>query len=402
MKRFFLWILCAILLLGTVGCRQQQAVPEEILGVWETDDFDYPFLYLEPFDDGTARILHLFGDYDIWTHYAWDVPSREIVTLTFSDRTVVQTAELNTETDIMTLTLADGSTIKATRAEGVVLPLRISDAGRVRNTVAIPAVCPADALGISAKETIEGILFLYDLDGDGTEEMISFRQSPDDGETPVMIYIDEHEYPLVELDARDKVSQAILLHSDPASDDLALVVTMDDVIADWNETAILLLHGKEVREVKAEYSDAYAYLQDGTLRISARCYLLGTTFGGRAYVGADLVPESEWYETGVLDRTKDWTREDQIEFSFLLHVIRDLPCTIDGKSDVIEADTYLYFLRWRDTEDLAEVMTEDGRIAQIAFTTEYSQTYEGESVITGYCIDGIDQEEYFDNLDHAG
>ena len=82
-------------------------------GVWETDDV--PFLYLELFDDGTARILERFGDADIRAHYAWNMTSRNIVLLTFSDQTIVRTAELNTDTDAMTLTLADGSTIEATR-----------------------------------------------------------------------------------------------------------------------------------------------------------------------------------------------------------------------------------------------------------------------------------------------
>ena len=367
-------------------------------GVWETDDYDYPSLYLELFDDGTARILGLFGDYDIRAHYAWNMTSRNIITLTFSDQTVVLTAELNTDTDTMMLTLADGSTVKEIRAEGVVLPLFASDTGRARNTVALPAVCPAYALGTSKKETVEGILFRYDLDGDGTEETISFRQSPEDGDTPVIISIGETEYPLAELDARDKVSRAILIKPDPASGELALVVTTNDIYADWNRTAILLLRGKEVRKIKAETNDSYAYPEDGTLRITARCWLMGTYYGSRAYAGAELEPASEWYETGVLDRVKDMTREEQIEFNDLFEVVRDLPCTIDGKSAVIEPGTWVYLLRWKDTDDFAEIMTEDGRIALLAFTEEYDQTWDMHS----YCIDGVDAEDYFDNLCMAG
>jgi len=372
--------------------------PEQAIGVWETDIYDYPSLYLELFDDGTARILDLFGDYDIRAHYAWDY-DRDSIRITFSDQTVVKTAELHINTDTMTLTLADGSTVKEIRAEGVVLPLFASDTGRARNTVALPVVCPAYALGTSKKETVEGILFRYDLDRDGTEETISFRQSPEDGDTPVIISIGETEYPLAELDARDKVSRAILIKPDPASDDLALVVTTDDFMADWNETAILLLHGKEVRKIKAESNDAYAYLQDGTLHMTARCWLMGTYYGSRAYVGAELEPESEWYETGVLDRVKDWTREEQIEFNRLFEVVRDLPCTIDGKPAVIEPGTWVYLLRWKDTDDFAEIMTENGSVARLAFTEEHGQRFEdGNDDVSWYCIDGVDAEDYFDNL----
>ncbi len=368
-------------------------------GVWETDDV--PFLYLELLDDGTARILERFEDADIRAHYAWDY-NRDCFRITFSDQTVVSTAELHINTDAMTLTLADGSTVEATRAEGVVLPLRASDTDRTRNTAMLPAVCPAYALGTSAKEPIEGILFRYDLDGDGTAETISFRQSPDDGDTPVIISIDEREYPLAELDPRDKVRQAILLKPDPASEDLALVLTTEDLYADWNETAILLLHGREVREIKGEYNDAYAYLQDGSLRITARCWLMGTYYGSRAYSGTELKPESEWYETGVLDRVKDWTREKQIEFNYLFKVVRDLPCTIDGKPAVIEPGTWVYLLRWKDTDDFAKVMTEDGRIATLTFTPEYDRYLDGTTYVRAYLIDGIDAETYFDNLNMAG
>jgi len=375
--------------------------PEQAIGVWETDIYDYPSLYLELFDDGTARILDLFGDYDIRAHYAWDY-DRDSIRITFSDQTVVRTAELHINTDTMTLTLADGNTVEATRAEGVVLPLFASDTGRARNTVALPAVCPAYALGTSKKETVEGILFRYDLDGDGTEETISFRQSPEDGDTPVIISIDETEYPLAELDARDKVSQAILIKPDPASGELALVVTTNDIYADWNRTAILLLRGKEVRKIKAETNDAYAYPEDGTLRITARCWLMGTYYGSRAYAGAELEPASEWYETGVLDRVKDMTREEQIEFNDLFEVVRDLPCTIDGKPAVIEAGTWMYLLRWKDTDDFAELETEDGRIITVAFTPEYDQYLDGTTYVSKYLIDGIDAESYFENLCMAG
>ena len=376
--------------------------PEQAIGVWETDIYDYPSLYLELFDDGTARILHLFGDYDIQAHYAWSMTSRNIVLLTFSDQTVVQTAELNTDTNEMILTLADDSTVKTIRAEDVVLPLHATDTGSSRNPITLPAVCPAYALGTSKKETVEGILFRYDLDGDGTEETISFRQSPEDGNTPVIVSIDETEYPLAELDARDKVRQAILLRPDSASEDLALVLTTDDNYADWNRTAILLLHGREVQKIKAETNDAYAYLQDGTLRITARCWLIGTYYGSRVYAGAELEPVSEWYETGVLDRVKDQTREEQIEFNNLFKVVRELPCTIDGKPAVIEPGTWVYLLRWKDTDDFAELETEDGRIITVAFTPEYDQYLDGTTYVSKYLIDGIDAEDYFDNLCMAG
>jgi hypothetical protein len=365
---------------------------EGLFGVWDTDDV--PFLYLELSANGAARLLEFRGDADVRMQYARNADG-QTVRLTFSDQTIVKTAQWTPNSDRMTLTLADGTTHTATLQQEIVLPLQTADAAVICNPVGLPICCPASALG----KVREGVLFRHDLDGDGTQETISFRQSSEDGDTPVIVCIDEAEYPLTELEPRDTVDQAILYKPDPASDDLALVVTTQDFMADWNETAILLLHGREVRQVKAETNDAYAYLQDGTLRITARCWLIGTYYGSRVYAGAELEPASEWYETGVLDRVRDRTREEQIEFNNLFEVVRDLPCTIDGEPAVIEAGTWVYLLRWKDTDDCAEIMTEDGTIAQITFTTDYDAERD---YIRGYFIDGVDAESYFDNLNMAG
>ncbi|MBQ6235255.1 MAG: hypothetical protein IJK54_05000, partial [Clostridia bacterium] len=67
-----------------------------------------------------------------------------------------------------------------------------------------------------------------------------------------------------------------------------------------------------------------------------------------------------------------------------------------------EPGTWVYLLRWKDTDDFAEIMTEDGRIALLAFTPEYDQYLDGTKYVKAYLIDGVDAEDYFDNLCMAG
>ena len=405
MKRLFVWILFAILLLAAVGCGQKQEVSKEILGVWKTYDPSFSSdwnILLELFSNGTVRILGTidgFHHVDETMRYSCDL-NGHVTKITFSKQEKVQTAEINSTADTMTLTLKDGRGHELIRAREVVLPREDPSDAAIRNAFTLPVYCPVYKLESELGEYLKtGQLFPYDLNGDGTEEIISFHTNPKG--IPV-IDIGEDEYTFDEWE-RERISDAWLFQPDPNSKDVALVLGLKDKQIDYYSTGILFLHDGKVSDDKF-YSGASASVSEGKLYLSERCDLLGTTFGSRAYVGANLVPESEWYETGILDRVEEWamTREEQIEFSWLLHVIKALPCTIDDEPAVLEADTYLYFLRWRDTEDLAEVMTEDGRIAQIAFTTEYFQTYEGLNVVSCYCIDGIDSEEYFDNLDHAG
>ena len=87
-------------------------------------------------------------------------------------------------------------------------------------------------------------------------------------------------------------------------------------------------------------------------------------------------------------RVHDALKDALIKASILIHVMRPVPCTIDGESAVLPMDTYVYRTRYLASRDLMEVVTLDGTVALIAFTLE------GET----YLIDGVPQTEYFDNL----
>ena len=127
------------------------------------------------------------------------------------------------------------------------------------------------------------------------------------------------------------------------------------------------------------------------------CDLLGTDTGERYYEGEDLTPTSEWLECWTPDQ-KELTeeRDHLIEGGVLVHAVRDVPCVIDGDPDVIPAGSYVYRVRFCDSRDSIEVCLEDGRIAEIVF--DGTEDEEGEGLCWPYTIDGIDQEQYFDNL----
>ena len=93
------------------------------------------------------------------------------------------------------------------------------------------------------------------------------------------------------------------------------------------------------------------------------------------------IPTEEELET-------EW--EDLYDLGILLRVTSPVPCVIDGRDAWLEPDTYVYRLRFKDTQDLLEVTTTDGTVALIAFSEE-----DGE---WPYTADDICAEDYFDNL----
>ena len=91
-------------------------------------------------------------------------------------------------------------------------------------------------------------------------------------------------------------------------------------------------------------------------------------------------------------------RESLIENGKLLHLVRDLPCTIDGEAAVIPAGSYIYMTRWHESWTLAEIRTEDGTLTALV-TVERADPNDPE--LYGYLIDGETQDTYFDNIFYA-
>ena len=237
----------------------------------------------------------------------------------------------------------------------------------------------------------EGVLFVCDFDGDGKEEEIRYQKH---GQY-LTISLGKKS---VEVNFGAGLEQVILLDLDPDSARLNLLVVYNTGSEDY-ETAEL--HMENGQFVRGPVIYAYCNFDDGILRGSAtQTDILGTKFGERTYHGEDLTPDSEWFDCDVIPdeipTARD--RESLIENGKLLHLVRDLPCTIDGEAAVIPAGTYIYMTRWHDSWTLAEIRTEDGTVTALV-TVERADPNDPE--LYGYLIDGETQDTYFDNIFYA-
>ena len=234
------------------------------------------------------------------------------------------------------------------------------------------------------QELTSGVMFEADLDQDGAAEPISFTLRPNDewataiawGESAVMLESDEFV-------------GAAVLDLDPASPFYNLLVMVDYGSDSYGTVE---LHPENGRLVKGtEVFGDWAW-EDGALWFYERTDFLGTAFGKRTYSGDDLHPDSQWLTMTNIPTAEELAteREDLIEFGVLLHTIRPVPCTVGGQPGLIPADTYVYRLRFRDDEQLVEVVLPDGAVAQIACAADE----DGWPCL----IDGVDQIDCFDNL----
>jgi hypothetical protein len=116
--------------------------------------------------------------------------------------------------------------------------------------------------------------------------------------------------------------------------------------------------------------------------------LLGTRIGWRSCYGEEFTPDSEW--TGVSVPTEEdllHYEEHLGDYSRLLQLKRELPCTIDGQPATLPEGTILYMTRFHESRRLAEVRTLDGVTALITFTMDEDSW--------PYLIDGVSQDDYF-------
>lgn len=231
----------------------------------------------------------------------------------------------------------------------------------------------------------EGTMFVCDFDGDGTEEEITYRLDDSIVEITVCGASDS-------LHVGAELSHVILIDLDPDAAGLNLLVVCNFGSEDYETTELHLKNGKLK---KGPTVGAYCEWDGTALRGSrTQTDILGTRFGTRIYRGEDLKPDSEWFDCEHIPTESELKddRETLMENGVLLHVRRDLPCTIDGHDAVIEQGAYLYVTRWHESYTLAEVKTEDGRTARISVEWQDEE---------GYTIAGLHQNEYFDSVFYA-
>lgn len=241
-----------------------------------------------------------------------------------------------------------------------------------------------DAYGFSA---VEGTMFEYDFDRDGTPEPITFSLDPEADTTTIAAGEQS-----VTLGVSSMLDSAILLDLDPESPRLNLLVVIDEASDDYVTTELHLENGALTAGPVTYGRAAWA---DGKLKVCEPFDLLGTMIGERVYGGDSMEPESDWIALtdALTEEELNESFDDLKEFGTLLHTAHRLPCETDGAQAWIAEDSYVYCRRARVDRTEAELVTLDGVVAVIR------PVYDSETET--YRIDGVNVEDYFDNLFYA-
>ena len=233
----------------------------------------------------------------------------------------------------------------------------------------------------------EAEMFRYDIDFDGEEEVISFRLDVDEGTTTILI--DDRE---VTFDISSMLNQVVLIDLDPETPYLNLLVELDWGSDDYVTTEVHLENGEPVKGVE---TGGVWIDEAGQVIVYERCEFLGTRFFGGVAQGESLTASFDgWHDCHY--PTEEEIQEEfdlLVDFGDLLHTTMEIPCTINGKNAKIAKDSYVYVLRINPGEQMAEISTLDGKIAVLSYTV-------GEDGWP-YRINGVEQDECFDNILHA-
>lgn len=233
----------------------------------------------------------------------------------------------------------------------------------------------------------QATMFYYDLDGDGTEEEIGMAI---DWEANNLTITDGSRSIVLEESAM--LDTVYLCDLDPASPWRNLIVCADWASDDYVTT---VLHPAGDALITDKTVDGWVAWVDGAFCVDERTGLFGTNSGTRAYWGDAFETDSEWldcYMPTAEDRKEN--RQELFEGGLLMHLVRDLPCTVNGQPAVITKGNCILLVRFHESFTQAEICTEDGSVhAMVAI--DYNQDE------WSFIIDGVELDAYFDNLLYA-
>lgn len=236
----------------------------------------------------------------------------------------------------------------------------------------------------------EAEMFRYDIDGDGEEEIISFRL--DENQNKTIILVDEQEIPF----DCSVLSQVILIDLDPQTPWINMLVEVDWGSDDYITTEMHFENGKPV---KGTATEAVSVNRDGRIVVYYRTDFLGTKSCWCTCSGEALTPDSDWLDCHYPTEQEIAEELDELaEFCEVQYTKREVPCTINGRNAKLAKGIYIYPVRYNLREKLAEVRTLDGKTAIIAYT---DASENDDDDVWGYLIDGISQDEYFDYILYA-
>ncbi len=244
-------------------------------------------------------------------------------------------------------------------------------------------------------------LGMFDLDGDGKLELIRLVWE----ETSRKMTVEA-----LTVHIRD-ANRGETLPGDFGTNEGELYYTVEDVAEPVNLILIDLdpADGRVNLLVSAVTADgAFTYelhVEDGKLvcghTVSGSCFLADSLerevtlvawndslneYGYREVRGEALEPvDDRLYADGVIDAILFGPgREKNIEYGILLHLVRALPCEIDGVPGALQPEEYIYLCDWNESMTEIGFATEDGRGITI-------------HPDAGLTLDGIPLAAYFDN-----
>ena len=234
-------------------------------------------------------------------------------------------------------------------------------------------------------EADEAVMFNYDFDRNGTPEEIGFRLDREN--RTCTIHAGTRSITLEEVATLDT---GIITDLDPESPRLNLLVVVDAWEGDYSTVE---LHIENGALTAGKTLKCYCWMdeENKTVWFSERGDMLGTQYGDRTYHGDDLVPDSEWLLVSeVLDDAElEAGKEELIDSGFLMELMKDMPCTVDGQPDTLKKGDMIYLLQFKDTCEEAEVRSLSGKTARITFTCDDGYTYK---------INGVAVDAYFEML----
>ena len=234
----------------------------------------------------------------------------------------------------------------------------------------------------------EALMFTYDLDRDGTPEEIRVSLDWENDDTTITDGTRSYTF-----ERSAMLSHVILIDLNPKTSYANLVVCIDEASDDF---ITVVLHPEGDKLVAGEEHYLYCiYDWDAEELLGyERTDLLGTQDGSRLYSGETLEPLSDWLDCWYPSPEKLQTnREALIENGRLLHARIDVPCLLNDEPSVIKAGSYVYLLRYSDKRGSAELCLENGTHVDVTFARNEESW--------GYLIEGIPQDDCFDNIFYA-
>ena len=231
------------------------------------------------------------------------------------------------------------------------------------------------------EEEPDGTLLTVDLGFDGHAE--AYRYHFDKDARKLTIYADDT--PVYEADVW-LPSRIIFVDLDPETPYANILLVTDEGFQHYATTE---LHPEGGKLATGVTRGGIRMTDEGTLREEVWTNLLGTKSGTRPVAGEQLEPTSEWIDCEPIT-AEDWSKYRMYYYDcgIFLYTKKNVEVRINGEKAQIKKGTYLYVVRFNESNTLVEVCTEAGVHAMI----------EAEAKGNSFLLFGVSQDKLFENI----